>query len=86
MKFNTRLKLLTAAVAVIGTTGLAFGQEVAGGATTQSKPMSSQLGAVSQARLNKAESDKQNWLQVTAGTRRRAITRARRSTRATSQN
>jgi PQQ-dependent dehydrogenase (methanol/ethanol family) len=67
MKCNTKLKLLSAALALIGSTTLALGQEIAGGATTQAKPMSSKLGAVSQSRLNKAEGDKQNWLHVNGG-------------------
>jgi PQQ-dependent dehydrogenase (methanol/ethanol family) len=67
MKCNIQLKALSVALAFIGSTGLAIGQEVSGGATTQGKPMSTKLGAVSQSRLNKAESDKQNWLQVNGG-------------------
>src|SRR6185369_7247848 len=38
-----------------------------GGATTMAHPMSSKLGAVTQDRLNKAHSDKANWLHVNGG-------------------
>ena len=67
MKFNSRLALFFAAMLFIGGAGLATAAEIEGGATTQARPMSSKLGSVSQARLNKADGDKQNWLHVNGG-------------------
>jgi PQQ-dependent dehydrogenase (methanol/ethanol family) len=67
MKFNSRLALFSAAMLFVGGTRLGMAAEIEGGATTQSRPMSSKLGSVSQARLNKADSDKQNWLHVNGG-------------------
>jgi PQQ-dependent dehydrogenase (methanol/ethanol family) len=67
MKFNSRLALFSAAMLFVGGTSLGMAAEIEGGATTQARPMSSKLGSVSQARLNKADSDKQNWLHVNGG-------------------
>ncbi len=67
MKFDTRLKLLSAALLFAGVTSFGFAAEIQGGATTTSKAMSSKLGAVTQARLNQADGDRQNWLQVNGG-------------------
>jgi PQQ-dependent dehydrogenase (methanol/ethanol family) len=67
MKFHTRLKLLTTALLFVGGSSLGIAAEVTGGATTMAKPMSGNLGAVAQARLNKAHDDKANWLHVNGG-------------------
>src|SRR5581483_7471072 len=68
MKLHTRLKLLSAALLVTGGGGLAYGaDEIQGAATTMSKPVPSSLGQVTQARLNKAQDDKNNWLHVNGG-------------------
>jgi alcohol dehydrogenase (cytochrome c) len=56
--------LLSAAALFVGTASAGLAAEVQGGGTTQSQPMSSKLTAVSQARLNKAASEKANWLHV----------------------
>jgi PQQ-dependent dehydrogenase (methanol/ethanol family) len=67
MKFNTRVKLLSAALLFVGGTGFGIAAEITGGATTMSRPMSPKLGAITQARLNKADTDRQNWLHVNGG-------------------
>ena len=67
MKFKSRLTLLSAALALACGASLGIAAEVTGGGTTQAKPMSTKLGSVSQARLNRADGDKQNWLHVNGG-------------------
>ncbi len=62
MKFITPLKTLATAVVVAGSFNLALAAEISGGATQMTKPMSAKLGAVTQARLNGAAGDKNNWL------------------------
>jgi len=52
-----------------GSFNLALAAEVQGGGTTMSQPMTSKLGMVTQNRLNKAHSDKNNWLHVNGGLR-----------------
>src|SRR5688572_7495650 len=59
MRLRTQLKLLAAAMMFAGGFNVTF---AADSATTQAKPMSSKLGAVSQSRLNGASSDKASWL------------------------
>jgi PQQ-dependent dehydrogenase (methanol/ethanol family) len=62
MKFSiTRLSLLAAAVAA-GSIANGLAAEIEGGATTMSAPMSSKLVPVTQAMLDGAEGDKNNWL------------------------
>jgi PQQ-dependent dehydrogenase (methanol/ethanol family) len=67
MKFNTRLKLLSTALAFVAGSSIGVAAEITGGATTMSKPMSSKLGSVSQSRLNKADAERANWLHVNGG-------------------
>ncbi|HXV29525.1 MAG TPA: quinonprotein alcohol dehydrogenase, partial [Sinorhizobium sp.] len=67
MKLQTRVKLLSAALLLVGGASIGVAGEVSGGATTMAKPMTSKLGAVTQARLNKAHDDKANWLHVNGG-------------------
>jgi len=67
MKVPTPLKMLATAVMCAGSFNLALAQEVQGGGTTVSQPMSSKLGTVTQKRLNNAHSDKNNWLHVNGG-------------------
>lgn len=67
MKLTARLTVLCAALALACGASLGIAAEVTGGATIQAKPMSAKLGSVTQARLNKADSDKQNWLHVNGG-------------------
>jgi PQQ-dependent dehydrogenase (methanol/ethanol family) len=67
MKLHTPLKLLATAAVFAGSFNFALAAEVQGGGTTMSQPMSSKLGMVTQNRLNKAHSDKNNWLHVNGG-------------------
>jgi len=67
MKLHTPLKMLATAVVFAGSLNLVPAAEVQGGGTTMSQPMSSKLGMVTQNRLNKAHSDKNNWLHVNGG-------------------
>ena len=67
MKLHTQLRLLAAATMAAGSFNCALAAEIEGGATTTAQPMSSKLGAVTQSRLNKAHSDKNNWLHVNGG-------------------
>ncbi|MGD8790038.1 MAG: quinonprotein alcohol dehydrogenase, partial [Burkholderiales bacterium] len=46
---------------------LANAQEISGGSTTTVMPMSSKLQDVTQKRLDKADAEKQDWLQVNGG-------------------
>ena len=66
MKRHTQLKLLAAAMLAAGST-CAVAAEIEGGNTMTTHQMSSKLGAVTQARLNNAHSDKANWLHVNGG-------------------
>jgi alcohol dehydrogenase (cytochrome c) len=65
-KFSKPL-MLAAALALAGGINMAAAQEISGGATTASMPMSDKLGAVSQKRLDGADKEKTNWLQVNGG-------------------
>jgi len=67
MKLHTLLKMLATAAVFAGSFNLALAAEVQGGGTTMSQPMTSKLGMVTQNRLNKAHSDKNNWLHVNGG-------------------
>jgi alcohol dehydrogenase (cytochrome c) len=63
--FKLGLMAGTAALAVLGSSALA--QEVTGGSTDTTQAMSSNLRAVSQARLDGADTEKTDWLQVNGG-------------------
>src|SRR3954466_16257757 len=67
MNRHAQLKLLAAAMFAAGSFNCALAVETEGGATTMAHPMSTKLGAVTQDRLNKAHSDKANWLHVNGG-------------------
>src|SRR5258708_20718084 len=67
MKLSTPLKMLATAVVFAGSFNLAPAEEVQGGGTTMSQPMSPKLGMVTQNRLNKAHNDRNNWLHVNGG-------------------
>jgi alcohol dehydrogenase (cytochrome c) len=67
MKRQAQLKMLAAVMLAAGSFNCALAAEIEGGATTTANPMSSRLGAVTQNRLNKAHSDKVNWLHVNGG-------------------
>ena len=64
---HAQLKMLAAVMMAAGSFNCALAAEIEGGATTTASPMSSKLGAVTQSRLNKAHSDKANWLHVNGG-------------------
>ena len=64
---HVQLKMLAAVMMAAGSFNCALAAEIEGGATTTASPMSSKLGAVTQSRLNKAHSDKANWLHVNGG-------------------
>jgi PQQ-dependent dehydrogenase (methanol/ethanol family) len=63
MKLQTQVKLLAAAMAFSGSVGVALAQD----ATTLKKPIPDTVKPVSQAQLNKADTDKNNWLHVNGG-------------------
>jgi alcohol dehydrogenase (cytochrome c) len=63
MKFQSKVKLLAAVVALSGGFGVAVAQD----ATTLKKPVPSSTGPVTQERLNKADSNKNDWLHVNGG-------------------
>ncbi len=65
-QFSKPLMLATA-LALAGGINMAVAQEISGGATTASMPMSDKLGDVSQKRLDGADKEKTNWLQVNGG-------------------
>lgn len=67
MTYFKQTAMLAAAVALAGGISFAVAQEISGGATTASMPMSGKLGAVSQKRLDGADMEKTNWLQVNGG-------------------
>jgi alcohol dehydrogenase (cytochrome c) len=64
MKRFTPLKLLAATILAAGSFHCAIADEIQGGATTMAQPMTPKLGAVTQKRLNGAQSDKADWLLV----------------------
>jgi len=59
--------MLAAAMAFAGAMNLAIAQEISGGATTASMPMTNDLGNVTQNRLDGADREGSNWLQVNGG-------------------
>ncbi|MDP2324955.1 MAG: PQQ-binding-like beta-propeller repeat protein, partial [Gammaproteobacteria bacterium] len=63
MKFQSKVKLLAAIMAFSGGFGVAVAQD----ATTLKKPVPSTTMPVTQARLNKADSNKNDWLHVNGG-------------------
>lgn len=63
MKFQSKVKLLAAVVAFSGSFGVAVAQD----ATTLKKPIPSSTMPVTQERLNKADSQKNDWLHVNGG-------------------
>ncbi len=63
MKFQSKVKLLAAIMALSGGFGVAVAQD----ATTLKKPVPSTTMPVTQARLNKADSNKNDWLHVNGG-------------------
>jgi len=67
MKYISKPAMLVGAVALAASIGLASAQEISGGATTMAQPMSSNLGAVTQKRLDGADKEKTDWLQVNGG-------------------
>ncbi|UCH47366.1 MAG: PQQ-dependent dehydrogenase, methanol/ethanol family [Betaproteobacteria bacterium] len=66
---NLTSKAVRFAVALVFACGvdLASGQEVTGSTTTLTKPMSDKLSPVTQKRLDGADKEKTNWLQVNGG-------------------
>jgi PQQ-dependent dehydrogenase (methanol/ethanol family) len=67
MKRISKPILLAAAIGFAGSMSLANAQEISGGSTTTVMPMSSKLQDVTQKRLDKADAEKQDWLQVNGG-------------------
>jgi len=67
MKLINKSLISAALFALAGGVNLAAAQEISGGATTMVKPMSSKLGAVTQQRLDGANMEKTDWLQVNGG-------------------
>jgi alcohol dehydrogenase (cytochrome c) len=63
MKFQSKVKLLAAVVALSGSFGVAVAQD----ATTLKKPVPSSTMPVTQDRLNQAGSNKNDWLHVNGG-------------------
>jgi glucose dehydrogenase len=67
MKVISKSLMLAASIALAGSVNLAAAQEISGGATTAVKPMSGDLGPVTQKRLDSADKEQTNWLQVNGG-------------------
>ncbi len=67
MKVISKSLMLAASIALAGSVNLASAQEISGGATTAVKPMSGDLGSVTQKRLDGADKEQTNWLQVNGG-------------------
>ena len=59
--------MLAAALALSGVINMAVAQEISGGATTASMPVPDTLGNVTQKRLDSADGERSNWLQVNGG-------------------
>ena len=67
MKYISKPVTLAIAASFVGAVSLASAQEISGGTTTEMQPMSSKLGPVSQKRLDGADKEKTDWLQVNGG-------------------
>ena len=67
MKYISKPVTLAIAASFVGAVSLASAQEISGGTTTEMQPMSGKLGLVSQKRLDGADKEKTDWLQVNGG-------------------
>ena len=67
MKLISKTMMLAVLTALASGVSLVSAQEISGGATTAVKPMSANLGAVTQERLDGADKEKTDWLQVNGG-------------------
>ena len=67
MRYISKAAALAAASMLLCAVSFASAQEVSSGSTTEMRSMSSNLGAVSQKRLDGADKQKTDWLQVNGG-------------------